>query len=661
MSEQAASALSTGTLDGPSQALRFSLARFLLLACFVLNALYAATSNSGVCDELGAHIPAGYLYWTSGEFSGGLSNFPLGQLLISAPVYWLGHAYELYTEDHLVLFRLSSILLGTLLAVLVCHLTTRLHGPRAGLAALFFYALSPNILAHSSLGTLDLPAAFFVFLTIYCLAFAIERPSPLRVTALALSLGAALTTKIQAVALLALIPAVVLLMRSRLRVPEKPAALFVSLALAPLLTLAVIDACYLHWPSASAGWWPAQYADAMVAKLSHGSRGHFGYLLGEYSTSGWWYYFPVAIALKTPLPTLLLAGVGLLRRPTRASIAFVLAPILLFLGVGVVGNVDIGLRHVLLLYPFLFVLVGRGATALLTTRPRRLALAVLAAGYLVQAIFISPHHLSYFNVMAGGPARGHRYLIDSNYDWGQNDRFLRRYLATRDTPYLINPDPFQPSQGRILVNTNAYYGVLNGGRDAYRWLDGVEPVNQIAYTWFEFDVPSDEVLAESDSDDGITRGLVEHLFSLQDRYSELSDVSFRLLLAQAFSSLRAHDVAFAEIRGVIADDPTSGRALATGGELIVRYKLGVLPFRADEYLTGARTLKPTDPVPLAPESLVSSARRIGLAAGLSRLHGALGGALARTGRRAEARAAFQTALRLDENNQFARKSLTLLR
>ena len=106
-----------------------------LLALFVSGAVYAAISNSGVCDELGAHIPAGYLYWTSGQFSGGLSNFPLGQLLIAAPVYWLGHSYELYTEQHLLLFRLPVILMGACLGVLIAGrlmagCTERLHSTR---------------------------------------------------------------------------------------------------------------------------------------------------------------------------------------------------------------------------------------------------------------------------------------------------------------------------------------------------------------------------------------------------------------------------------------------------------------------------------------------------------------------------------------------------
>ena len=93
---------------------RLLLIQAALLLCFVGNALRSAIANSAVCDELGAHIPAGYLYWTSGQFSGGLSNFPLGQLLIAAPVHWLGHSYELFSEEHLLLFRLPVIGMGVL-------------------------------------------------------------------------------------------------------------------------------------------------------------------------------------------------------------------------------------------------------------------------------------------------------------------------------------------------------------------------------------------------------------------------------------------------------------------------------------------------------------------------------------------------------------------
>jgi hypothetical protein len=159
---------------------RFLLIDIGLLALFIANGLRAAVANSGVCDELGAHIPTGYLYWSSGEFSGGLGNFPLGQLLIAAPTYLLGHSYELFTEQHLLLFRLPVLMLGALLGLLVSRMATSLYGRTAGVAALFLYALSPNILAHATLATLDLPTAFVIFLTVYCLYCYVEKPGPAR-------------------------------------------------------------------------------------------------------------------------------------------------------------------------------------------------------------------------------------------------------------------------------------------------------------------------------------------------------------------------------------------------------------------------------------------------------------------------------------------------
>ena len=80
--------------------------------------------------------------------------------------------------------------------------------------------------------------------------------------------------------------------------------------------------------------------------------------------------------------------------------------------------------------------------------------------------------------LAGGPGNGHRILLDSNYDWGQNDRFLERHVARTGRAYQNDPDPFTPGSGPILVNANALYGLLNGGPAAYEWLRDVEPVDR---------------------------------------------------------------------------------------------------------------------------------------------------------------------------------------
>jgi hypothetical protein len=634
---------------------RFLLIDSALLALFVANGLRAAVANSGVCDELGAHIPAGYLYWSSGAYSGGLGNFPLGQLLIAAPTFLLSHSYELFTEQHLLLFRLPVLVLGVLLGLLVSRMATELYGRPAGVAALFLYVLSPNILAHATLATLDLPTTFVIFLTVHCLYRYVEKPGSVRLLGLALALGIALLTKVQSIALVGFVPAVIAIFWRRVVPVQGLGRFVVSWLFVPIVVYGLINLSYLHVPGPALGWLPPYFESSLRSKLLHGGGGHFSYLMGEYSATGWWYYFPVAILLKTPVPTLLLIGVALFRRHSAKAMVFVLVPIGIFLGMGMASKVNIGLRHILVIYPFLFVLAGSAAVRF-EGRWQRGLLGVLAAGYVAQAIFIAPHHLSYFNVLVGGPARGHRYLIDSNLDWGQNDRFLRRYVESQDVAYKIDPDPFHPTTGRILVNVNALYGVLNGGAKAYPWLRPIKPTRQIAYTWFEYDVP-DHAFSDR-SDDGPDReALMTHLFALKDKYSQVEDIEFRISLARSFSALGAHDVAFDEIRSILRDHPTSQRALGRGGSMLVRYKLGVLRFEGEQYLSGTHTPRPQDPPLIDDSNLVSLARSLDENEHLSQLYSALGAVLVARSAHPEAYNAYSLALRLDIGNDVARRKM----
>src|SRR5205823_149821 len=108
----------------------------LLGIVFVALTVHSAAVHSGTCDELGAHIPAGYLYWTSGRFTGGIDNFPLGQLLIALPVYLRGLSYDLFTEQHLFLFRLPVVAMGALLGLVLYVFAKDLAGRGAALVAL---------------------------------------------------------------------------------------------------------------------------------------------------------------------------------------------------------------------------------------------------------------------------------------------------------------------------------------------------------------------------------------------------------------------------------------------------------------------------------------------------------------------------------------------
>ncbi|OQW95749.1 MAG: hypothetical protein BWK77_06920, partial [Verrucomicrobia bacterium A1] len=635
---------------------------WLLIGLFALNALNDARVHSAVCDEIGAHIPSGYLYWASGRFSGGVDNFPLGQLLIALPVRLLGLSYELFTEQHLLLFRLPVIAMAVLLGFLVHRFARAIAGPRAGLAALFLFAFCPNMIAHGSLATLDLPLAFFVFATMAALLGFVRKPTGGRFFLFALALAAALATKIQA---LLLVPLALAVLAAHVRdiLPadaRNRVALGLSLLWIVVLPWLAINAVYRHMPVVGGEWLPPQFVAAVAAKLHHSQAGHSAYLFGRYSERGWWYYFPVAILLKTPLPALWLIGLGLAGRRTKDVWLFAVLPAAAFLLVAIAGHVNIGLRHVLPIYPFLFVLGGIGATDWWDRSWRGTALALVALLYLVEAVAIGPHHLSYFNVLAGGPRNGHRILIDSNYDWGQNDRFLARYIAAKNVEAKINPDAFQSESGHVFVNVNALYGVLNGGDRAYLWLKTYRPVNRIAYTWFEYFVPARNVPSRPpDERLDAARRLVS---GWRTRYADVNDGKYRHALAFALIAVTDYRGALEEIRGLLARDPADAVALTLGGELVVRWKLGALPFRGDEYLSGFRpVVAGAGFAPPDDDVLGRLSQTPAIAQPVSRMLNELGLALWRVRRDREAADAVRRAVLLDPKRYEAGHTLAWMR
>ena len=157
------------------------------------------------------------------------------------------------------------------------------------------------------------------------------------------------------------------------------------------------------------------------------------YLLGELSLTGWWYYFPFAMAVKTPVATLAAAGllVAAARRAGDRWAAISLAvPVALYLASALTTNLNIGLRHVLPVYPPVFVGLGWTASAALRRRPRpaRVVVGLLAAGLAVETAVAFPWFVSFFNAPAAVLGHGGYDLLgDSNLDWGQGLIALRQW------------------------------------------------------------------------------------------------------------------------------------------------------------------------------------------------------------------------------------------
>src|SRR5262249_32425150 len=158
-----------------------------------------------------------------------------------------------------------------------------------------------------------------------------------------------------------------------------------------------------------------------------------GYLLGEVSRNGFLEYFPVIFAVKTPLPVLILLIVSIplwVIRRTRMPGLFMLVPVIVYFASAVSSRMNIGVRHILPIYPFLFVLLG-GSAAFFWNRGGAWAkrgLIVLAAWQVWSSAAIYPDYLTFFSELAGGPKNGHRVALDSNLDWGQDLKGLKRWM-----------------------------------------------------------------------------------------------------------------------------------------------------------------------------------------------------------------------------------------
>jgi hypothetical protein len=257
-------------------------------------------------------------------------------------------------------------------------------------------------------------------------------------------------------------------------------------------------------------WLPRPFKDlvnGVVAVKAHNDTGCVSFLLGRVSLTGWWYFYLVALAVKTPLPLLVagLAGLaGLARQGWRQRNLWKLAPAVLVLTTllfaSVFSRINIGIRHVLIVYPFFALgaawLVTRAWAALANLRAPRVAMAGKAAVLALLAWQLStllsayPDYLPYFNEAVAHPER---VLVDSDLDWGQDLRRLEwraaqlkiphLFLAYRGTallskeplPPFTNLPPMRPVTGWVAISELA----RTRSPADYAWTSAYQPVERV--------------------------------------------------------------------------------------------------------------------------------------------------------------------------------------
>ena len=451
-----------------------------LLAMHAALAVWGAAMNSVTFDE-NFHVPAGVVAVARGDFLTSAVNPPLVKAMFGAAALAagarlpadsaiaeieqsvVGESFMRRNADryHHVFFaaRLVVVLLSVLLGLLVWYFARRLYGGRAAVLALAFYAFAPDAIAHGGLATLEIATALG-FLASVCACWRFARTGSFRAwLALALAVSFTFLTRFSAFALVPLLPAlaaVVVKRRLRSRVGLGLALLapviLVALAAGYAGQVSFLPLQHYEFMSQSFGAlqraWPGarlpvpdDWLTGLDWQTFNGQRGQNpGYLFGRALAEPVWYYFPIAILCKWPLGFLvaLMARAGLLvvsnqARARRAREILVLGPPVLFLlGAMFFLSLDVGVRYVFPLLPFLCVWCGgliarahRRAPRWAAPRVMARAAVALAALAAIESVSATPWQLSFFNRLAGGPGGGYRILNDSNVDWGQGLIALR--------------------------------------------------------------------------------------------------------------------------------------------------------------------------------------------------------------------------------------------
>ncbi len=553
-------------MGGGGAAKRLSPGVFAAFAGALLAIMAAAQTGSAVQEsqtgDEAVHLVSGYSILRQGRFSLNAENPPVSKVLSALPLLWLDpdlprDAGDWQDENTVaisrpflyrnrlpagrILFwgRLPTILLTLAFGAALAVWTRYRFGDGAALVALALFCFDPNFIAHARYVTSDVAGACFFFLG--CAAWAeylLRRRLAWAITAsLATSIG--IGTKFNLLLLPVVLVAMTLARHKARPLPWRAFALYLVLippalwaiygfelrtvasdapvgrflnlssqelrasTTLPRPAIALLDpakpaGAAIHWAGANVPVPAYSFFKGIYRLYNHTYWGHAAYLLGRVSQNGWWWYFPLAFLVKSPaglLALLLLAAIWGHRN-------FLLLPPAIYFAVAAFSHIDIGLRHILPVYPFLFVAIGIAVSGL---RGPKLAAALVAlAAVAAESAAIYPNYLAFFNVLSGGPRNGATYLVDSNLDWGQSALMLKkymdahglqriplRYFGSADLEYYgIASDPLEDAIRTQYRGPAAISATALEMDPRFAFLRRCRPVDRVGYSIYVYELGS---------------------------------------------------------------------------------------------------------------------------------------------------------------------------
>lgn len=498
--------------------------------------------------------------------------------------------------------RLGPILIMLLLGFYIFKWAREEFNDKTALMALVLYVFSPTIIAHGRFITTDIGAGAGIFISTYYFVKYLRDKTRKNFFISSVALGLALAAKFSTFLLIPFFGLLALLYgyiqsdeSLRKKIGNSINHGFMSVGIIALAFVLVIWPIYQfhtwNYPSErqksdtafnlgsfgnrliadSVIWMSdkpilrpfAQYGHGFLMVIQRAAGGNTTYFIGEVSATGWRSYFPIVYLIKEPLAKhiliiialygfikLLIANTPGRRREPSTLMALthwaknnfhevaMLGFIALYWLTTLRSNLNIGVRHIIPTFPFVYVLISAEInkwavmkneifdiaqfpfktlkniiSSYLKIFSRYALITILLLWYALSTVFIFPSFLAYFNELAGGPKNGYKYVVDSNLDWGQDLKRLAQFAAANKinkiavdyfgggSPKYYLGDKFEPwnsSKGpykgyfavsaTFLQNAqgNPTPGFIMKPEDTYSWLEGKKPIAMIGYSIFVY-------------------------------------------------------------------------------------------------------------------------------------------------------------------------------
>jgi hypothetical protein len=526
---------------------------FLVVLIFLIRVGHSYGVTAAIYDEP-HHIASGMEWVEKGVYRYEAKHPPIARGLFALPLYLAGlrsqglavppdegNAILLSNGQYrrnLTLARLGNIpfLLLTVWAIFLW--SSRWFSRETGVLALFILLNLPPVIGHFSVVTTDFSQAATLLLAGYSILRWSEEQNTKATILMGLAISLAVLCKLSNLLFVPLIVLVVLSFRwlqqrrgrdsslVNLRTISRDALIVLLVMMAaicvtyrfyspplsvnigrhPIIDQRLAQGSLLSRVAYQAVEMPTPF-NSFISGLNeiraHNREGHLNYLLGEVRTEGWWYFFPIVLALKTPLALILLflflllfqfKGWGVNPTGSREILLVIAAAILIF---SMMGNINAGIRHILSVYFFLALVVADFIVNYFRSKGRlRPLLVLLLLLFVYESRQAGSDYIGYFNRMAG--RNPERLLDESDLDWGQGLFELSHYLREKGVKRLslvyfgtaplaaaelppLEQAAIEEGKTKGYVAVSTHYLAVPDHR--YLWLKRYSPVHRIGNTY----------------------------------------------------------------------------------------------------------------------------------------------------------------------------------